>query len=155
MERIPGRWRVTSIPIFVGVIAAIASCSVSKTGAEGTLTASATIDACEPRGNLQFLCGAPRPEDVVRIPGSRWLIYSGFSNGAGLKLVDSAAQTMRPLIFESTGANEKPGWSQCGAPPDSATFSTQGLSIRDLGGSLSRLHVINHGGRESIEVFSR
>ena len=154
MERIPGRWRVTSIPLFVGAIAAIASCSVSKTGAEGTLTASARIEACEPRGNLKFLCGAPRPEDVVRIPGTRWLIYSGFSNGAGLKLVDSAAQTMRPLIYESSGAREKPGWSQCDAPPDSATFSTQGLSIRDLGGSLSRLHVVNHGGRESVEIFA-
>ena len=117
-------------------------------------TASARIDDCEPRGNLEFLCGAQRPEDVVRIPGTRWLIYSGFSNGAGLKLVDSVAQTMRPLTYESPGANEKRGWRHCGTPPDSATFSTQGLSIRDLGGSLSRLHVVNHGGRESVEIFS-
>ncbi|HET9473569.1 MAG TPA: hypothetical protein VFO82_06725, partial [Steroidobacteraceae bacterium] len=28
------------------------------------------------------------------------------------------------------------------------------LSIRDLGESQSRLHVVNHGGRESIEVFT-
>ena len=125
---------------------AMASCSTQQTGAGNA--------ACNPRGNLGFLCGAPRPEDVVRVPGTRWLIYSGFSNGAGLKLVDSAAQTMRPLIYESSGAREKPGWSQCDAPPDSATFSTQGLSIRDLGGSLSTLHVINHGGRESVEIFS-
>jgi hypothetical protein len=154
VERIPGRWRMTSIPLLVGSVAAIASCSVSKTGADGTLTTSARLDACEPHGNLKFLCGAQRPEDVVRISGTRWLIYSGFSNGAGLKLVDSAAQTMRPLIYESSGKSAKPGWSQCDAPPDSATFSTQGLSIRDLGGSLSRLHVVNHGGRESVEIFS-
>jgi hypothetical protein len=82
------------------------------------------------------------------------LIYSGFSNGAGLKLVDTVAQTMRPLIYESSGADQKGNRDQCNTPPDSVTFSTQGLSIRDLGGSLSRLHVVNHGGRESIEIFS-
>ena len=117
-------------------------------------TCGATVGRICAPGRSRFLCGAQRPEDVVRIPGTRWLIYSGFSNGAGLKLVDSVAQTMRPLTYESPGAHEKRGWIQCDTPPDSATFSTQGLSIRDLGGSLSRLHVVNHGGRESVEIFS-
>jgi hypothetical protein len=112
------------------------------------------MDPGEPRGNLGFLRGAQRPEDVVRIPGTRWLIYSGFSNGAGLELVDTAAHSMRPVSYEISGVPEKGNWPQCKAPPDSATFNTQGLSIRDLGQSQSRLHVVNHGGRESIEVFS-
>ncbi len=111
-------------------------------------------DRCEPRGNLGFLCGVQRPEDVVRIPGTRWLIYSGFSDGAGLKLVDTARHSMRQLPYDAPGAHEKGDWPQCKTPPDSATFSTQGLSIRDLGGAQSRLHVINHGGRESVEIFS-
>ena len=154
MGRITGRWRVTFIPIFVGAVTAIVSCSTSKTDATESSTGSARIVDCEPRGNLKFLCGAQRPEDVARIPGTRWLIFSGFSDGAGLKLVDSVAHTMRPLTYESPGANEKRGSLHCDTPPNSTTFSTQGLSIRDLGGSLSRLHVINHGGRESVEVFS-
>jgi hypothetical protein len=108
----------------------------------------------EQRGDLGFLRGAERPEDVVRIPGTRWLIFSGFSNGAGLKLVDAAAHSMRPLTYEISTEHEKSNWPQCKTPPDSATFNTQGLSIRDLGQSQSRLHVVNHGGRESIEIFS-
>jgi acetyl esterase/lipase len=112
------------------------------------------IRPCEPRGNLGFLCGVRRPEDVVRIPGTRWLVYSGFSNGAGLKLVDTVMHSMRQLIHDASGAHEKSNWSQCKTPPDGATFSTQGLSIRDMGGGRSRLFVVNHGGRESIEVFS-
>jgi len=111
-------------------------------------------ESCESRGSLGFLCGAQRPEDVVRIPGTRWLVFSGFSNGAGLELVDTAAHSMRPLTFESADANSMEAWSQCETPPDLATFNTQGLSIRDVGGMQSRLHVVNHGNRESVEVFS-
>jgi len=132
--------------MFVVAVTAMGSCSTSRTGARK--------EDCVSRGNLRFLCGAQRPEDVVRIPGTQWLIYSGFSNGAGLKLVDTVAQTLRPLTYELSGAQENRPWNQCATPPDSATFSTQGLSIRDLGGSVSRLHVVNHGGRESVEIFS-
>ena len=148
------RTRAASIAIVAGAVAAIAACRITPDGAEDSSAASARIEHCEPRGNLGFLCGAQRPEDVVRIPGTRWLIYSGFSNGAGLKLVDSAAHSMRPLTFELPDANQQGVWPQCKAPPDLATFNTQGLSIRDLGGSRSRLHVVNHGSRESIEIFS-
>ena len=140
--------------MFAGAVMAIASCSIPQTGAGLSSTDSSRTDDCEPRGKLRFLCGAQRPEDVVRIPGTRWLIFSGFSNGAGLKLVDTVAQTMRPLPYESPDANGKRDSLHCGSPPDPATFSTQGLSIRDLGGSLSRIHVVNHGGRESVEIFS-
>jgi len=116
---------------------------------------SAGVDSCEPRGTLKFLCGVQRPEDVVRIPGTRWLVFSGFSDGAGLKLVDAAAHSMRTLTFETPGqASETGEWRHCATPPDSARFSTQGLSVRKLAEGLSRLHVINHGGRESIEIFS-
>lgn len=112
------------------------------------------VKECKSRANLHFLCGAQRPEDVVRIPGTRWLVFSGFSDGAGLKLVDTAARSLRQLDFDVTGAHAAGEWRQCRTPPDPATFNTQGLSIRDLGGSRSRLHVVNHGGRESIEVFT-
>ena len=110
-------------------------------------------ERCQSRGNLGFLYGAERPEDVVRVPGTRWLVYSGFSNGAGLKLVDTAAHSMRQLNYRVAEGGTS-DWSQCESPPDITTFNTQGLSIRDLGGSQSRLHVVNHGARESIEIFS-
>lgn len=130
------------------------SCAAPQTeGREDSRTAAAPTRDCLSRGNLRFLCGAQRPEDVVRIPGTRWLIYSGFANGAGLELVDTATHSMRPSSFDAV---EDPGsgdWP-CKSPPDVAQFNTQGLSIRDLGGGKSRLHVVNHGGRESIEMFS-
>ena len=61
---------------------------------------------------------------------------------------------MRRLSYEASGANESGDWRQCATPPDSARFSTQGLTLRNLGEGQSRLHVVNHGGRESIEIFT-
>jgi hypothetical protein len=62
------------------------------------LCAACTLEPtreCEPNDGHSFICGAQRPEDLARIPNTRWLVFSGFSNGAGLKLVDTRARTMR------------------------------------------------------------
>lgn len=153
MWSLPGNLRTCPI-LLAAAATALASCTAPRADRDSNPRAAAGSQTCEPRGNLQFLCGAQRPEDVVRIPGTRWLVYSGFSNGAGLKLVDSAARSLRQLTFEVGGTPEEGDWRHCEAPPARAEFNTRGLSIRDLGGSRSRLHVVNHGGRESIEVFS-
>jgi hypothetical protein len=50
---------------------------------------------CAPTYGHAFICGAERPEDLARIPRTRWLVFSGFRDGAGLKLVDSQARTMQ------------------------------------------------------------
>ena len=155
MRRLGDSRRSISIPLVVTAILLLESCTL--TSSERFIDSrvlSAGNKSCEPRGSLRFLCGAQRPEDVVRIPGTQWLVFSGFSNGAGLKLVDSSAHSVQPLTYDTSDVLERVDWSQCKTPPDSATFNTQGLNIRSLGGTRSRLHVVNHGGRESIEVFA-
>lgn len=134
----------------VATVIALASCGTTP----APMSESARTEDCTSRGNLGFLCGVRRPEDVVRVPGTRWLIYSGFHDGEGLKLVDSAARSMRSLVIEPVDPSAVSAWSQCSSPPDLATFNTQGLSIRHRSEFESTLHVVNHGGRESIEVFS-
>jgi len=42
--------------------------------------------SCAPTNGLNFVCGAQNPEDLVPIPGTRWLIASGM-----IKLVDTEA----------------------------------------------------------------
>jgi hypothetical protein len=106
-------------------------------------------------GTLSFVRGADRPEDLVAIPGTRWLIASGFSDGAGLKLVDTERKTAR-FWYTAAPAQIQPEAGDaphCGAPPDPATFKTRGLDLRPTGPNRYRLHVVNHGGRESIEIF--
>jgi hypothetical protein len=116
---------------------------------------SEAVDRCEPNAGHDFICGAERPEDLARIPNTPWLVFSGFANGAGLKLVDTRTRMLRHWY---TGAVDQLSWESqrfhgCPGPPDPSTFNAQGLSLRTVRGSLHELYVANHGGRESIEVF--
>lgn len=115
----------------------------------------AQTEACPPVNGFGFICGMDRPEDLAVIPGTRWLITSGFSNGSGLKLVDTLSKTMRRWWRADPGQvnSVRPGLQRCGGPPDPAMFNAHGLSLRRAGTGRYRLYVVNHGGRESIEVF--
>jgi hypothetical protein len=118
-------------------------------------SAAASSNDCEPSPSLQFICGAERPEDVTRIPNTRWLVFSGFSNGAGLKLVDSSARTMRTWYTgdPDQGHHDRRAFPLCPSPPSVESFNAQGISLRTVAANKHRLYVVNHGGRESVEVF--
>lgn len=110
---------------------------------------------CGPDADLDYVCGAERPEDVVALPRTRWLVASGFSPGAGLKLIDAPART---LVKWYTGdaaqmAFDRRRYPRCPGPLDPALFNARGLSLREIAPGRWRLLVVNHGGRESIEVF--
>ncbi len=115
----------------------------------------ASPGACGPVGNLRFICGVDHPEDLAHIPGTRWLIASGFSDGAGLKLVDTDAKTMR-FWYSGAAAQiqpDKKAFPDCGAAPDVRLFNAHGISLRPEGRGRYTLYVVDHGGRESIDVF--
>ena len=42
----------------------------------------------------------------------------------------------------------------CREPLDASLFTARGISLRRTGPTTATLHVVNHGGRESIEVFA-
>src|SRR3954464_3221998 len=89
-------------------------------------------NACAPTNGLNFVCGARNPEDLVPIPETRWLIASGMREGAGLKLVDTAAKTARPF-YTGTAAQQRPDktlFPNCPAPPDTTTFNAHGIYLR-------------------------
>ena len=52
---------------------------------------------CAPSMGLNFLCGLNQPEDILQIGTSKWLVASGMSKGGGISLIDTAANTARPL----------------------------------------------------------
>src|SRR5688572_14318151 len=124
------------------VIAALVLCTACK-------------DDCAPSDGHSFICGAQRPEDVARIPGTSWLVFSGFSDGAGLKLVDTRTRSMRRWYTGAPAqlAPDAQRFGFCPAPPDPALLNAQGLSLRTVSGTQHDLYVANHGGRESIEIF--
>lgn len=110
---------------------------------------------CSDDSDLHYVCGPQKPEDVLAVPGTRWLIASGFTTGAGLKLVDTRTQTAAPWYDgrrEQVAADRR-AFPDCPGPVDTAKFNARGLSLRATGTNRWRLLVVNHGGRESIEAF--
>ncbi|MFY9351065.1 MAG: hypothetical protein WBL20_03880 [Sphingobium sp.] len=104
---------------------------------------------------FDFVTGVSKPEDLAHIPGTRWIIASGFSTGAGLKIVDSVA---RRAAFWFTGRGDQIAhdrlYSDCDTPPDPALFTARGISLRVTAPGHAQLLVVNHGGREAIERFA-
>jgi hypothetical protein len=107
---------------------------------------------------LNYICGVTASEDLVRIPGSRWLIASGMNVGtpAHLYLVD--LQHKRATIAFPTAAppGSQPPHSTmgCSGPPDPQRLSLDGLALRPGAGGRHTLYAANHGDRMAIEVFA-
>lgn len=120
------------------------------------------------RYRIDWIEGTNHLEDIEWIPGTRWLLASGMSmrwltrGAAGapgdpgpgrLYLVD----TDRRLVCEAwpAGGDIDPSDEFDRTDPvPRDRFAPQGISVgEDPRGSHGRLYVVNHGARESIEVF--
>src|SRR3954471_15966341 len=142
------------------IVAAIASLRVAITTlaplSAQTQPTQAT-NSCTPANGLNFVCGAQNPEDLVPVPGTRWLIASGMKAGAGLKLVDTDARTAR-LFYTGAPAQQRPDttlFPNCPSPPDASTFNAHGIYLRRAQApAFYRLYVVSHGLLESIQVFA-
>ncbi|MCI4591957.1 hypothetical protein MOK15_17875 [Sphingobium sp. BYY-5] len=112
-------------------------------------------EACAPTAQFAFICGAMKPEDLAHIPDTPWVVASGFATGAGLKIVDSRTRKGR-LWFEGASGQiaRDPQYPDCATPPDPVLFTARGLSLRVTAPGHARLLVVNHGGREAIEIFA-
>src|SRR5689334_17697204 len=81
---------------------------------------AAAQSACAPSGGLNFICGLKAPEDLVLVPGTRWLIASGMEAGSGLHLIDTTAKTARVLFGAgaSTARADQTKFNACPGPLD-------------------------------------
>jgi hypothetical protein len=110
---------------------------------------------CAPAAGLSFVCGLQNPEDVVLVPGTRWLLASGMSPGAGLNIVDTETKRVRKLYAPGTtfGRPDRNRFASCPGPLDSKQAVLHGLALRPAADGRYTVYATNHGGRESIEVF--
>jgi len=113
---------------------------------------------CVPAGPIRFVCGQAGPEDLVEVPGSRWLIASAYGPEGGIFLIDTRASSSTKL-FPAAGATEnhdRKTYDSCPGPvqgADRERFRTHGLYLKPGRDSRHTLYVVYHGARESIEVF--
>jgi hypothetical protein len=118
---------------------------------------------CVPVGDLHFICGLHHPEDLVQIPGTPWILVSGMGGaspgsppGPGdLYLLNATDKHWHSIAQASLAAVNQNSrlYGDCPAP-DAAQFLSHGLAIRAGRDGRHTLYVVNHGGRESVEVFS-
>jgi hypothetical protein len=129
----------------------LAVCLILFTVAGGVHAAD---EGCAPSGAVQFVCGPKNAEDLVAVPGTKWLIASGMTAGAGLALIDTRDGGWRVAYpGESPRAAHEATYAACTTPPDAATFTTHGLNLKTGTRGHSTLYAVAHGARESIEVF--
>jgi hypothetical protein len=134
-----------------------AAASMFVLAAQGIIPSSAhaqpasTSASCAPAGDLHFVCGLTNVEDFLPVNGGRWLVGGSYKPGSvGLYLIDTEAKTAKPVSL-SIAAKPDPLY-KC-APPDLKALATHGLDVRPGQGGTTTVYAVNHGGRESVEVF--
>src|SRR5262245_22884387 len=124
------------------------------------------VQGCEGSDGVEVLCGFQNPEDLAAAPGGEWIVVSQFprmvdgkpAGAGGSLLVLRPSDGERRVLFPVPGAEihagvSGVGSSECGGPPDPARFSPHGIDVAVRDDGSARLLVVNHGGREAIELF--
>jgi hypothetical protein len=113
---------------------------------------AAQRSACAPAGDLHFVCGLINVEDFLPVDGGRWLVGSSYQAGSvGLYLINTAERTARPVALSMARARDA-RYEGCPAP-DLTKLSTHGLDVVPGRAGITTVYAVNHGGRESVEIF--
>src|SRR5665213_1029514 len=120
--------------------------------------AAPPLMACGVHGDIEVLCGTRSPEDLELTPDGKYLIATQFVNmgrtgsaGAGMALYDLAKKT-----FTKMAVTEEPdkSWGDPACPgPIGDALVSHGESLAKRRNGAWALYVVNHGGRQSIEMF--
>jgi hypothetical protein len=119
------------------------------------LGGAAAVGAAEPCAQNE-ICSLKNPEDMIRLAGSRWALVSRLGRDAqtpgGFSLVDLKTRTSRVLTPDVS----KPAiamYADCPHAPVASELITHGLDVRAGARGANEVFAVNHGGRQSIEVF--
>lgn len=146
------KYFVISILILISVIV------VGILSVLNTVTSIEPIVSCEPIENARPLCGWQNPEDMVSLPNGQHVIVSEYGAQDGgkagtLSLLDLKTET-REVLFEG-GTTRGPGvWGadDCVDAPGEE-FSPHGIHLSRRADGTWQLLAVQHGGRESVEMF--
>jgi hypothetical protein len=103
-----------------------------------------------------FLEGPVNVEDLARVPGTDWLIGSGMASpgvpSGRLHVIHATNGTWWPLTPDDIPVRREALHGELD-PPASAGFDAHGVTLRPGEHGVHTLYLVNHGGRESIEVY--
>jgi hypothetical protein len=138
--------------------AAIATAGLVQAQGKAPQPPQPPLVACGPHGDTEILCGTRSPEDLELTPDGKFLIVPQFVNGrggatgAGLTLFDLAKKTYAKMPVT---VDPRKDWGDPACPgPVGDMLAPHGTSLakRSSGGAM-QLYVVNHGGRQSMELF--
>lgn len=135
----------------VALAVLLSGCSVP----EGTHIAQDCVD----HGSLRVVCGMQSPEDIAVVPGGDYLLLSELGSmgkrPGRILLFDVSDESWRGIY--PAGNERAPthlqGDAGCTEPPG-AGISPHGSHLVQLDDGSWRYLVVNHGGREAVELFS-
>ena len=113
---------------------------------------------CGVHGEIEVICGTRQPEDLELAPGGKYLIATQFVNagrgssgGGGMALFDLRKKTFSKM---AQSAEPDPSWGDPACPgPIGDSLVSHGSSLAKRKNGVWELYVVNHGGRQSIEMF--
>ena len=116
------------------------------------------LAACGIHGDIEVLCGTHSPEDLELTPDGKYLIATQFVNqgrtgtaGNGMALFDLTNKTFAKMTV--TDEPDK-SWGDAACPgPIGDALVSHGESLAKRKNGKWALYVVNHGGRQSIEMF--
>lgn len=144
------------LTVLVGLATAIALAACSTTG---TQTDPAAGDRAQ--WTEQLIDGPSKPEDLVKLSSGTILVSGmsanpGSSEGAagGLYTLDPASNQLTNVWTDVAVAHDQQRFADCPGAPDTSVASPHGLGVEVGPDGTEYLYVVNHGGRESVEVFT-
>jgi len=145
------------------------------TACAGSPEALPPCDPAQEEAGLAF-CDLRNPEDLALLPGRAWVVVSQMARldadleanpGStrpgdllAIRLADGARRRLFPPNAADPGSSWPPppseerwGDDACPGPPDPALFLPHGIDVGSDSRGRARLAVVNHGGREAVEIF--
>ena len=143
--------------MFFGLVMALAGAAGAQQ--RGGQPSAPPLMTCGVHGDLEVLCGTRQPEDIELAPDGKYLILTQFVNTgrggtpahAGMALFDLAHKTYAKMAMT---AEPDKAWGDPACPgPIGDDLISHGESLAKRKNGVWALYVVNHGARQSIEMF--
>lgn len=146
------------VATYLECLIALALGGIARAQQGGAQAALPPLMECGVHGDIEILCGTRSPEDLELTPDGKYLFATQFVNqgrgggaGGGMAIFDLAKKTFTKMA-ETAQPDKSWGDPACPGPIGNALVS-HGSSLAKRKSGVWELYVVNHGGRQSIEMY--
>jgi len=129
---------------------------MSSTTRKMTAAAAALLLATQAGGADRKVDGIDNAEDMAVLEGNDWVIVSSMAGGirkSGKLVAVNVATGTKQQLYPNAPVVKSPGNASCPTEVAADAFKPHGIALQSAKTGRTQLYVVNHGGRESIEMF--